>query len=94
MSHLSGSTTCTDYRSLRAVFNLLSFQNGPQLFGKGGPDHSLTMVEQVPWTEIDSGARMNLNLQFFTVIACSIVFFLCLATSELIVRSPDGPDLT
>ena len=67
---------------IRAVFNLLSFQNGPQPFNhRGPPTHNLKLIERVMWDEIPQGHRV-LNLQFYTVVACSIVFFLCFATSH------------
>ncbi|WWD15621.1 hypothetical protein CI109_100043 [Kwoniella shandongensis] len=67
---------------LRAIFNLLSFQHGPQPLGHfGAPFHNLSRIESVPATLIAKTGRLSLNLSFFTVVACSIVFFLCFATS-------------
>ncbi|KAK8870086.1 hypothetical protein IAR55_000656 [Kwoniella newhampshirensis] len=67
---------------LRAIFNLMSFQNGPQPLGHyGPPEHNLSRIESIPASMITKKMRLNLDLQFFTVVACSMVFFLCFATS-------------
>ena len=79
--------TCQDLQavifSLRAIFNLLSFEHGPQpLDHRGAPYHNLSKIETVEWSRITKTGALVLNLQFFTVIACSFVFFLCFATSK------------
>ncbi|ODN98420.1 pheromone a factor receptor [Cryptococcus wingfieldii CBS 7118] len=67
---------------LRAIFNLMSFHNGPQPMGhRGPPEHNLRMVESLAWDQVKPSGRLVLNLSFFTVVACSYVFFLCFATS-------------
>lgn len=83
-------------RSIRAIFNLMSFQNGPQPMGnRGPPTRNMRIIEQIAWNEVSDSGRKVLNLQYFTVVACSIVFFFCFATSELaywawlILRSRD-----
>jgi hypothetical protein len=65
------------------VFNLLAYQNGPQPLGhRGPPEHNLARIETIPWSDISTTGHAILNLQFFTVVACSFVFFFCFATSE------------
>ncbi|OXC86425.1 pheromone a factor receptor [Cryptococcus neoformans] len=67
---------------LRAIFNLMSFQNGPQPMGhRGAPFHNLTKIESIEWSSTTTSGRLTLHLSFFTVVACSYVFFMCFATS-------------
>ncbi|KJE05297.1 pheromone a factor receptor [Cryptococcus gattii NT-10] len=75
---LSEVGTC----GLRAIFNLMSFQNGPQPMGhRGAPSHNLTIIESLEWSSTTARGRLTLHLSFFTVVACSYVFFMCFATS-------------
>lgn len=69
---LSEVGTC----GLRAIFNFMSFQNGPQPMGRrGAPFHNLTIIAT-------ARGRLTLHLSFFTVVACSYVFFMCFATNQ------------
>jgi len=69
--------------SIRAIFNLMSFQNGPQPLGhRGEPTHNFKIIEQIAWSEVKHSGTKVINLSYFTVVACSIVFFLCFATSK------------
>lgn len=75
---------------LRAIFNLMSFQNGPQPMGhRGAPFHNLTKIESIEWSSTTTSGRLTLHLSFFTVVACSYVFFMCFATSESILYPPN-----
>ncbi|WVQ78574.1 hypothetical protein IAT38_000660 [Cryptococcus sp. DSM 104549] len=75
---LSELGTC----GLRAIFNLMSFQNGPQPMGhRGPPTHNLTIIESIMRSQIKKSGMLVLHLSYFTVVACSIIFFLCFATS-------------
>jgi pheromone a factor receptor len=79
---MSAHESCSDH-SIRAIFNLMSFQNGPQPLGqRGDPTSNLTIIERVFLNQMSPKNKTVMNLQFFTVIACSYVFFLCFATSE------------
>ena len=61
----------------------MSFEAGPQPLGHlGPPEHDLSRIEQLSWSQLSTGNKRVLNLQWFTVIACSVVFFLCFATSK------------
>nr|ODN95032.1 pheromone a factor receptor [Cryptococcus depauperatus CBS 7855] len=67
---------------LRAIFNLMSFHNGPQPMGhRGPPIHNLTKIESIAFHTVKPAGKLTLHLSFFTVVACSYVFFLCFATS-------------
>ncbi|WRT67387.1 uncharacterized protein IL334_004358 [Kwoniella shivajii] len=67
---------------LRAIFNLMSFQRGPQTLGHfGPPEHNLTKIESIPLSMISERGILVLRLSYFTCVACSIVFFLCFVTS-------------
>ena len=69
----------------------MSFQNGPQPLGhRGPPRHNFTIVEQVTLSQVSKTGRKVLNLQYFTVVACSTVFFLCFATSKFLKVPPSG----
>lgn len=46
------------------------------------PGKSLTAVRVLRLVDLGTGERLVYNLSWFTVVACSIVFFLCFATSE------------
>ena len=62
----------------------MAFQNGPQPFShRGEPFHNLKVIEQIAWSEVKPSGRKVINLQYFTVVACSITFFLCFATGML-----------
>lgn len=79
---LSEVGTC----GLRAIFNLMSFRNGPQPIGhRGAPFHDVTIIESLEWSSTTAGERLTLHLSFFTVVACSYVFFMCFATSEFVL---------
>jgi hypothetical protein len=79
---------------IRAIFNLMSFQNGPQPMGhRGPPFHNLSKIEQIQWSQVKPTGRKVINLSYFTVIACSIVFFMCFATSELSLTFSGTQDL-
>lgn len=81
---LSEVGTC----GLRAIFNFMSFQNGPQPMGRrGAPFHNLTIIAT-------ARGRLTLHLSFFTVVACSYVFFMCFATSEFVLYPRYEPWLT
>ncbi|RXK41913.1 pheromone a factor receptor [Tremella mesenterica] len=67
---------------LRAIFNLVSFQHGPQPLGhRGPPVKSLSLIESISSSDLSSTNNLVLQLQWYTVVACSFVFFLCFATS-------------
>ncbi|WVQ98952.1 hypothetical protein IAU59_006084 [Kwoniella sp. CBS 9459] len=73
--------------SLRAVFNLMSFFNGPQPMGhRGQPIHNLTRIESVALSQVSPKGMLVLRLSYFTVVACSYVFFLCFVTSAEVKR--------
>ncbi|WWC89812.1 uncharacterized protein L201_004738 [Kwoniella dendrophila CBS 6074] len=72
---------------LRAIFNLMSFHNGPQPMGLfGAPFHNLTKIESLPLNMVSSTGLLVLRLSYFTCIACSYVFFLCFVTSAEVKR--------
>ncbi|OCF44175.1 pheromone a factor receptor [Kwoniella heveanensis CBS 569] len=72
---------------LRAIFNLMSFHNGPQPLGHLGPPiHNLTTIESIPLSAISARGMLVMQLSYFTVIACSYIFFLCFVTSAEVKR--------
>ncbi|KAE8541020.1 hypothetical protein D1P53_002374 [Cryptococcus gattii VGV] len=57
-------------------------KNGPQPMGhRGAPFHNLTIIESLEWPSTTARGGLTLHLSFFTVVACSYVFFMCFATS-------------
>ncbi|KAK4687752.1 pheromone a factor receptor, partial [Tremellales sp. Uapishka_1] len=67
---------------LRAIFNLVAFEHGPQPYGHlGVPAHNLSIIQPISAAELTATNILVLRLQFFTVAACSYVFFLCFSSS-------------
>jgi pheromone a factor receptor len=65
------------------VFNLTAYTNGPQPIGnRGKPHHNLHLVESITRDQIGKTSGNIQLLQWYTVTACSIVFFLCFVTGE------------
>jgi pheromone a factor receptor len=70
---------------MRAYFNLISYANGPQPFAKGpsvGGPINLATVGVVTESMVTPDMRRSMLLQWYTVVACSIVFFFCFATGK------------
>jgi hypothetical protein len=74
---------------IRAIFNLISYTNGPSPLSKNTPPKpiSLSVIGYVPKSEIIDSQWNVVLLQWYTVTACSIVFFFCFATGEFDKRS-------
>lgn len=43
---------------------------------------SMTTIRSYPLEQFSKSGRLTQNLAWFTVVACSFVFFLCFATSQ------------
>ncbi|OCF71595.1 pheromone a factor receptor [Kwoniella mangroviensis CBS 8886] len=72
---------------LRAIFNLMSFQRGPQSLGHFGPPvHNLRRIETIPLSLVSERGLLVLRLSYFTCVACSYIFFLCFVTSAEVKR--------
>ncbi|WWC69207.1 uncharacterized protein I206_103144 [Kwoniella pini CBS 10737] len=72
---------------LRAIFNLMSFQKGPQPLGHFGPPiHNLRLIGSIPLSLVSERGMLVLRLSYFTCVACSYVFFLCFVTSAEVKR--------
>ncbi|WVW82815.1 hypothetical protein I302_104827 [Kwoniella bestiolae CBS 10118] len=72
---------------LRAIFNLMSFQRGPQPLGHFGPPmHNLRRIESIPLSLVSERGMLVLRLSYFTCVACSYIFFLCFVTSAEVKR--------
>jgi hypothetical protein len=69
---------------IRAIFNLISYTNGPSPLSKNTPPKpiSLSVIGYVPKSEIIDSQWNVVLLQWYTVTACSIVFFFCFATGK------------
>ncbi|WWC60851.1 uncharacterized protein I303_103427 [Kwoniella dejecticola CBS 10117] len=72
---------------LRAIFNLMSFQRGPQPLGHFGPPvHNLRRIESIPLSLVSERGMLVLQLSYFTCVACSYIFLLCFVTSAEVKR--------
>lgn len=67
---------------IRAIFNLISYTNGPSPLSKITLPKpiSLKTIGYIPKSEISDSIWQVVLLQWYTVTACSIVFFFCFAT--------------
>lgn len=73
---------------LRAVFNLMNGTSGLNLLRWREQERSISAITQIMRTDISNQGLVVYHLQFFTVVACSFVFFLCFATSKFISSFP------
>lgn len=70
---------------LRAFFNMNSYQAGPQPFNRANREDKhidLKTIGHVPKSIVNGNTQRTMYLQWYTVAACSIVFFLCFATGK------------
>ncbi|KAJ9110982.1 hypothetical protein QFC20_002749 [Naganishia adeliensis] len=76
--------TCT----LRAIFNMIAYISGPSPLSKNMPSKpiSLKTIGYVTKNEITDLMWKVLVLQWYTVTACSVIFFLCFATGSETVK--------
>ncbi|KAJ9096420.1 hypothetical protein QFC21_005242 [Naganishia friedmannii] len=74
--------------SIRAIFNLLSYANGPSPLSKNTPPKpvDLKTIGYIPKDEITDSQCNVLLLQWYTVTVCSIIFFFCFATGSETVK--------
>lgn len=62
---------------------MTAYTNGPQPLGHlGDPKKSLKLVSTLTRDEISATSWKVQLLQWYTVTACSFIFFVCFATSE------------
>ncbi|KAJ9110981.1 hypothetical protein QFC20_002748 [Naganishia adeliensis] len=76
--------TCT----IRAIFNLISYTNGPSPLSKNTPPKpiSLNTIGYIPKSDITDSIWKVMLLQWYTVTACSVIFFFCFATGAETVK--------
>ena len=70
---------------MRAFFNMNSYHSGPQPFNKDvHEDKHIDMrtIGLISNELVTGKIQRTLYLQWYTVVACSIVFFFCFATGE------------
>ncbi|KAI9637959.1 pheromone receptor 1 [Dioszegia hungarica] len=67
---------------LRAVFNMMNGTNGLDELSWKDQSRSLSNIAQIFAADINSDRMIVYRLQWYTVVACSFVFFLCFATSS------------
>jgi pheromone a factor receptor len=79
-SLLSNRVSCR----IRAIFNLLSYTNGPSPLSKNTPPKPIALktIGYIPKSEITDAMWKVVLLQWFTIFSCSLVFFACFATGE------------
>lgn len=70
--------------TIRAIFNLTSYMNSDTQSGLPGSTKpvNLSDIGVIPRVKMTSFALWNLQLQWYTVTVCSLIFFLCFATGS------------